>query len=249
MRLRISRELAEEARRYAEGAHDQLAMLAELTETLATTTDIDVALGELGGALTPRLADWCLISLIGPDGMPRHVSAAHRDPERAGDVQRFAELMATGLNAKSIVLAVQRTGRPIRRDGETAAHILERTTDAELATLAERLGYASFLVAPITAPVSHRVLVPSRWSTGRPGGVQRGRRATGTDIGRRAGLAIDNSRALPPAAARRRGAPAEHAHRAADDQRHRAARPLPARAGRRGGRRRLVRRFAQPTGR
>jgi GAF domain-containing protein len=195
LRLRISRELAEEARRHAENAHDQLAMLAELTETLATTTDIDEALGALGTALTPRLADWCLISLIGPDGMPRHLSAAHRDPGRAADVTRFAELMTTGLNAKSIVLAVQRTGRPIRRDGESAANILERTTDAELARIAERLGYASFLVAPITEPVSHRVLGsitlvngPSRAA------FSDADERTGTDIGRRAGLAIDNSR-------------------------------------------------------
>ncbi|GAA3912762.1 SpoIIE family protein phosphatase [Actinoplanes auranticolor] len=195
LRLRISRELADEARRHAETAHDQLAMLAELTETLATTTDIDEALGSLGTALTPRLADWCLISLIGPDGMPRQVSTAHRDPERAADVVRFAELMATGLNAKSIVLAVQGTGRPIRRDGESASNILERTTDTELATIAERLGYASFLVVPITEPVSHRVLGtitlvngPSRAA------FSDADERTGTDIGRRAGLAIDNSR-------------------------------------------------------
>jgi GAF domain-containing protein len=195
LRLRIARELAEEARRHAESAHDQLAMLAELTETLAASTDIDEALSTLGAALTPRLADWCLISLTGPDGMPRHLSAAHRDPARAAEVSRFAELMSTGLNAKSIVLAVQRTGRPIRGDGENAANILERTTDSELALIAERLGYASFLVAPITAPVSHRVLGsitlvngPSRAP------FSDADERTGTDIGRRAGLAIDNSR-------------------------------------------------------
>jgi GAF domain-containing protein len=195
LRLRISRELAEEARRHAESAHDQLAMLAELTETLATTTDIDAALGTLGAALTPRLADWCLITLIGPDGMPRQVSAAHRDPARAADVARFAELMATGLNARSIVLAVQRTGRPIRRDGEIAANILERTTGTEPAAIAERLGYASFLVAPITAPVSHRVLGAVTLVNGpsRAPFTDADER-TGTDIGRRAGLAIDNSR-------------------------------------------------------
>ena len=195
LRLRISRELAEEARRHAENAHNQLAMLAELTETLATTTDIDKALGTLGTALTPRLADWCLISLVGPDDMPRHLSAAHRDPERAADVDRFAELMATGLNAKSIVLAVQRTGRPIRREGESAATMLERITDAELARIAERLGYASFLVVPITAPVSHRVLGSITLVNGpsRAAFTEADER-TGTDIGRRAGLAIDNNR-------------------------------------------------------
>jgi GAF domain-containing protein len=37
LRLRIAREVAEEARRHTENAHEQLAMLAELTETLAAT--------------------------------------------------------------------------------------------------------------------------------------------------------------------------------------------------------------------
>ena len=195
LRLRISRELAEEARRHAESAHDQLAMLAELTETLATTTDIDEALGTLGAALTPRLADWCLITLVGPDGVPRQISAAHRDPARAADVARFAELMTTGLNGESVVLAVQRTGRPIRRAGESAANILERTIDPELAQIAERLGYASFLVAPISEPVSHRVLGALTLVNGssRAAFTEADER-TGTDIGRRAGLALDNSR-------------------------------------------------------
>ncbi|AGZ39509.1 SpoIIE family protein phosphatase [Actinoplanes friuliensis] len=195
LRLRIERELAEEARRHAENAHDQLAMLAELTETLATTIDIDEALSSLGSAVTPRLADWCLISLVDPDGSVRQVSAAHHDPARAEDVTRFAELMTTGLGAKSIVLAVQRTGMAIRRDGETPANILDRTSNPEMADLAARLGYASFVVAPITAPVNHRVLGSITLVNGpsRPPFGDADER-TGTDIGRRAGLALDNSR-------------------------------------------------------
>ena len=195
LRLRISRELAEEARRHAENAHDQLAMLAELTETLAATIDIDEALGRLGSAVTPRLADWCLITLIGPDGRIRQVSAAHHDPARAADVSRFADLMISGLGAKSIVLAVQRTGEPIRRSGETPASILERATDATLADLAGRLGYASFLAVPIKAPVTQRIVGSITLVNGPArAAFSAADERTATDIGRRAGLTIDNSR-------------------------------------------------------
>lgn len=195
LRLRIARELAEEARRNTESAHHQLAMLAELTETLATTTDIDVALSSLGAAVTPRLADWSLIALIGPDGGVRQVAAAHHDPEHAAEVARFGELMVEGLGARSIVLAVQRSGLPIRRADETAADLLERSANPEMAGLAGRLGYSSFLVAPITAPVSHRVLGSITLVNGpsRAAFTEHDER-TATDIGRRAGLAIDNSR-------------------------------------------------------
>ena len=195
LRLRIERELAEEARRIAETAHDQLAMLAELTETLVGTLDIDEAVGRLGAALTPRLADWCLVTLIDQAGNVRRVSASHHDPGSTGDVERFAELMISSLGAKSAVLAVQRTSQPIRRDGETPAMILERTGNAEMAEIAERLGYASFVIVPITAPVSQRTLGSITLVNGssRPSFTEADER-TAMDIGRRAGLAVDNSR-------------------------------------------------------
>jgi GAF domain-containing protein len=195
LRLRIERELAEEARLTAETAHDQLAMLAELTETLVGTLDIDEAVSRLGAAVTPRLADWCLITLMDQAGNVRRVSASHHDPARTGDVDRFAELMVSGLGAKSAVLAVQRTSQPIRRDGETPEKMLERTTNAEMAEISGRLGYASFVIVPITAPVSRRTLGSITLVNGlrRPSFTEADER-TAMDIGRRAGLAVDNSR-------------------------------------------------------
>ena len=195
LRLRISRDLAEQARQHAEFVHAQLAMLAELTQTLAATLDIDEAMRSLAGAVTPRLADWCLISLIEPPGRVRSVAAAHHAEERAADVARFAELMNAGLGAKSVVLAVQRTGQPIRRTDATPDDILERTTNAEMADIASRLGYASHLTVPITAPASQRILGSITLVNGphRAAFTDADVR-TATDIGRRAGLAVDNSR-------------------------------------------------------
>ncbi|MGA5304017.1 SpoIIE family protein phosphatase [Nucisporomicrobium flavum] len=195
LRLRIARDLAEEARRHAESAHDQLAMLAELTETFTTTLDMEEGMRRLAEGVTPRLADWCLVTLVDQNGAVRHVAAAHRDAEAAADVERFAQLMMTGLGARSAILAVQRSGQPIRRDGETADKILARTTTPELAEIADRLGYASFVIAPVTAPVTQRMLgsVTLVNGPGRAPFTEADER-TALDIARRAGLAIDNSR-------------------------------------------------------
>ena len=196
LRLRIARELAEEARRTAESAHDQLAMLAELTDTLVGTLDIDEAVAPLAAALTPRLCDWCLVTLMDQAGNVRRVAASHRDPGSVADILRFAELMVSGLGAKSAVLAVQRTGRPIRRAGQSPESILERTTtDAEMSEIARRLGYAAFLIVAITAPVSRRTLGSITLVNGshRPPFTDSDER-TAVDVGRRAGLAVDNSR-------------------------------------------------------
>jgi GAF domain-containing protein len=195
LRLRISRDLADQARQHAESAQDQLAMLAELTVTLAATLDIDEALRRLAECVTPRLADWCLISLSDVGGRVRQVAAAHHDPARAADVAHFAELMDTGLGAKSVVLSVQRTGTAIRRNGATAADVRARSTHPEMAEIVERLGYAGHLVVPIAAPVNQRVLGSITLANGphRPGFTEADER-TAADIGRRAGLAVDNSR-------------------------------------------------------
>jgi GAF domain-containing protein len=195
LRLRIERELAEEARQTAEIAHDQLAMLAELTETLVGTLDIDETVNRLSSALTPRLADWCLVTLMDQAGNVRRVAAAHHDPDSAGDVARYADLMISSLGAKSAVLAVQRTSQAIRRDGETPEKMLARTTNPEMAEIAARLGYAAFLIVPITAPVSQRTLGSITLVNGlqRPSFSDADER-TAMDIGRRAGLAVDNSR-------------------------------------------------------
>ncbi|MFI5936758.1 SpoIIE family protein phosphatase [Actinoplanes sp. NPDC051494] len=195
LRLRIAREVADEARRHAETAHAQLAMLAELTEAFARTMDVDEGMRLLAAGVVPRLADWCLVTLVDPRGGVRHVAAAHRDVAAKADVERFAELMVSSLGSGSEVLSVQRSGQPVRRVGETPEAMLARTTDPELAGIAARLGYASFVVVPVTAPVSREML----GSITLVNGPERAEFAeaderTAMDIARRAGLSIDNNR-------------------------------------------------------
>ena len=195
LRLRIARELAEEARRQAESAHDQLAMLAELTEALVATLDVEESLHRVARAVTPRLADWCLVSLFDATGGIRRIAAAHRDPGRAADVNRFAELVPSGLREGSILLAVQRTGDPLRAENADPDDMRERTSNGEIVDIATRLGYAAHLTVPVTAPVTHLVLGTITLVNGpdRPAFDDADER-TAMDIGRRAGLSIDNSR-------------------------------------------------------
>ncbi|MGX6602066.1 GAF domain-containing SpoIIE family protein phosphatase [Micromonosporaceae bacterium Da 78-11] len=195
LRLRIERDLADEAREQAESAHGQLAMLAELTERLAATLDVDESLRRLADAVTPRLADWCLITLVDPAGRARQVAAAHHDEQFATDVARFAELMADAFQTNPLLVGVLRTGRPVRHTNATADDARSRNAQEEVVQLALRMGYASHLTAPITAPVSQRVLGTITLLNGvqRAAFTEEDERTT-MDIGRRTGLAIDNSR-------------------------------------------------------
>jgi GAF domain-containing protein len=105
LRLRIERAIADEARRNAESAHDQLSLLGELTEALAAPMDLDEAFGQLGRMVAGRLADWCLVALADSAGTVRHVSAAHSSPAYAQEAARLAELAVTAVpDLKALIL-------------------------------------------------------------------------------------------------------------------------------------------------
>ncbi|XVU26578.1 SpoIIE family protein phosphatase [Actinoplanes sp. CA-054009] len=190
LRLRIAREIADEARRHAESAHDQLILLGELTDALSETMDIDAALTKLGHLVAGRLADWCFIALTDPSGSIRHMSAAHHDPALAEPAGRLTSRARTA-DLKPLLRSVQRTGRPIRRDG-TGGHLL-RQRAPELAAAAAELGVSSLLVVPITAPVTKRVQGLVLLANGAVPFTDAAEQ-TAAEVGRRAGMAVDNSR-------------------------------------------------------
>ncbi|MCY1142838.1 SpoIIE family protein phosphatase [Actinoplanes sp. Pm04-4] len=196
LRLRIAREVADEERRAAESAHGQLTMLGELTDALTATMDIDEALHRLGGMVAGRLADWCFITLAGQSGELRHVSAAHSDPAHAGITSRLAELAHEArLDARSLIRSVPSTGRPVRRDEAGAELLRERFTAAGMTSLADRLGFDSFMIVPISSPVTFRVLGAVLLVNG-PGRApfSDAEQSTAAEVGRRAGMAVDNTR-------------------------------------------------------
>ncbi|MFE9957058.1 SpoIIE family protein phosphatase [Micromonospora sp. NPDC005299] len=194
LRLRIAVRSAEQARRLAEEAHDRLAVLADMSETLGGTLDVATAVDRLGHAMVPLLADWCLITLVDPAGRPRSLSGTHRDPDRSGDLARFAALLATGLGPDSFIRSVLRTGRPVMREATVLAEVERGTSHPELAPLAGRLGFGSHLSVPITGAgvrvIGAVTLVngPSRR------GFDETDLRTALDIGRRASQALGNSR-------------------------------------------------------
>ncbi|MFJ6164758.1 SpoIIE family protein phosphatase [Micromonospora orduensis] len=193
LRLRIALDGAQEARRRVVQAHERLALLAGVSETLADTLDVGVAVRRLATTMVPLLADWCLLTLIGPTGQPREVVAVHRDPARAADVDRFAQLLRTGLSQESVIRAVLRTGQPRLGSAASLADVSRGTTDPEMGAIAERLGITSFLSVPVRA-VGGTVLGAITLVNGTDGQQFDDRDLlTAIDIGRRAGQAIGNS--------------------------------------------------------
>ncbi|MDG4808251.1 SpoIIE family protein phosphatase [Micromonospora sp. WMMD1120] len=193
LRLRIALDGAREAQRLAVQAHERLELLAGVSETLAGTLEVGTALRRLASTMVPPLADWCLLTLIGPTGQHREVVSVHRDPARTEDVSRFGELLRTGLSSESVIRAVLRTGEPRLGSMASLADVTRGTTDPEMTSIAGRLGIASYLSVPVRG-VGGTVLGAITLVNGPQRQPFDDRDLlTAVDIGRRAGQAVGNS--------------------------------------------------------
>lgn len=200
--LRIARaaaeeahQAAEEARHAAESAHHQLELLAELTQSLASTMDVAEAMRRLGDIVTAALADWCVVAITDERGGAARVVAAHRDPDRAADMLRLAEL-TTGSHPdlRAMILAVRARSRTVRSaDGDR--EMRSRISDAELAEVTARAGFGAALIVPVVSPVQRRAL-GAILLVNRPGRPEftAAEESTAAEVGRRAGLAVANGR-------------------------------------------------------
>ncbi|MDP9394565.1 MAG: SpoIIE family protein phosphatase [Actinomycetota bacterium] len=183
------------ARAHAERIQRRLALLADATEALVSTLDVDDAIERLVDVVVPRLADWCVVDLLvdehGSSGAHR-LAAAHVDRRRREALARLKHLQPRRLTELAPVQRVVATGRPVleaRADpGRFATY-----GGPELAACYAELGYASAMVVPLQARRQlFGTLTLVRTDAAEPYGEEE--LALATDLARRASLIVDNAR-------------------------------------------------------
>ena len=97
----------------AEVAGRHLMLLGDINLAMTSTTDVDEAVQRFAELVVPLLADWCLVSVIDPDGTRRDVGRAHRDPGLVGAMHRYADLRVATNNATAPVPRMMRDPRPV----------------------------------------------------------------------------------------------------------------------------------------
>jgi PAS domain S-box-containing protein len=187
--LRVQAEAErEEAYRTAEEARSRLAMLAGVSAALSTTLDVDEALRRMARELVPAAADWCAIDLAGPSGI-RRVAVAHRDPARASALQAVPPTVGLRGTTVSQVLA---SGQPRLFSDIDDERLASLAGSPQRLALLREVGVTSGLVVPMRA----RSRVLGAITLGLVEGDRRYGEEdlqTAADIGRRAGLAVDNA--------------------------------------------------------
>ena len=113
-------------------AQDQIAaaarrdtLLADVTERLTGTLDLEEAVARLGSIVVPRLGDWCVATLVEESGSEtrppalRDVAGWHHDPDQQPLVERFADIRLGRMTQRDFLPAIIASPQPLVASGAT----------------------------------------------------------------------------------------------------------------------------------
>jgi PAS domain S-box-containing protein len=206
VQINIERERALAAERAAraetERARARLSALVDATTQLAATLDLEEVLERLAAISVPRMADWVAINLVDAHGKLYDTTVRHRDGLDQW-VSRFTEIQPRSLNEQSGVYRLIAGGEPLLLSDATPELVSSHFTDPEMVDVVAGLGIGSLMFVPLMSRLNRTVGTMILVAV--PGGRRFNDEdlKAATDLGRRAGLTIDNAQLY------------DHEHRAA----------------------------------
>jgi PAS domain S-box-containing protein len=174
-------------------AMERLRFLAAASTTLSSSLDHRATLVELAQLAVPRLADWCLIEIVGDDGKIEQAANVHADAEKARLTVELRRRYPPEATPKAGVMHVLRKGQPLFAPAVTEELLAQAASDRAHLDLLRALGLRSGMVLPIKIR-DGTVAVLSLFHG------DSGRRYVADDltfaeeVARRAGIAIENAR-------------------------------------------------------
>ncbi|MGZ8739262.1 MAG: GAF domain-containing protein [Gaiellaceae bacterium] len=141
----------EQARAAAERAGARLAVLAEASQTLASTLDYESTLASLASLLVPRFADWYAVDILDDDGLFRRLAVVHSDPAKSEWAQKSRDLYPPDLEEAEGTGRAARTGEAVLYRTISDELLASSTKDSAHYEILHELGMESAMVVPLTA--------------------------------------------------------------------------------------------------
>jgi serine phosphatase RsbU (regulator of sigma subunit)/PAS domain-containing protein len=173
----------------AERSARRLTVLAQVSAELAGTLDARAATAQLPRLVVPALADFCIVTLVEPDGRPRDVGSWHADPAFRALLQRYAAVRLETMPAVSPVARALISGEQVRETGIAVADLLPPGEARDLLTA---LDPETAVVLPLRGRGRILGLLTVYYRPGPP--ILDEDVATAQDVADRTGLALDNAR-------------------------------------------------------
>jgi GAF domain-containing protein len=183
-RIRAQQESARQAAR--------VQFLADATSKLSESLDYQRTLVEVARTAVPDWADWCAIDLVEDDRLHR-LAVEHVDPDKVALAIELEGRYPAQRDASGGAWTVVRTGEPLLVPLVTDEMLEAGARDEEHLRVLRLVQLRSVLLVPLMAHGA--VLGVMTWVMAESDRrYDQGDVAFATDLGRRAGIAIDNSR-------------------------------------------------------
>lgn len=175
-------------------------VLADATAELGSSLDYHATLKSVARLVVPQLADWCIVHVVDDGGEIVTVEAAHRDPEKIARLEELARRYPADPRAPRGVGRIIQTGEPELVSNITDEALVYVARDRDHLELLRSLGFKSYMGVPLVARgrvLGTIVLVAAETIRH----YNESDLAFATELGRRAGIAVDNARLFADAQA------------------------------------------------
>jgi len=195
----------EQALAAAERAGARLAVLAEASQTLASTLDYESTLARLASLLVPRFADWYAADILDDDGLFRRIAVVHSDPAKSEWAAKSRDLYPPDLEEDEGTGRGARTGEAVLYRTISDELLSSSTKDSAHYEILHELGMESAMVVPLTA--AGRTFGGLMLVSSNPARLyDEDDLEFAKHLGRRAAVAVDNARLYRAAEERARAA-------------------------------------------
>jgi PAS domain S-box-containing protein len=170
------------------------AFLADASAILATDLDSEARLTALSHMVVPILADWCVVDLLGDDGVLHRLAAVHADPSLQPTADELVRRYPTlAVDADHTITRALRSGAAWVDPAVPEERFVAEARDPDHLELLRRLGLASEMVVPLIARGRPLGTITLAFATsGRHHTAED--LALAEDLAGRAALALDNAR-------------------------------------------------------
>ena len=169
-------------------------ILAEASAIAVSPLEVGQTLDALVQLLVPRVADWCTVRLVDPEGVPQLMAIAHQDPAAVARARELEARCPPSPSERSVLGEVLGTGASILRPVITDEMLIADARSPEYLAKTRALGLRSSMIVALSARgrTFGLIMLATTERSGRTLDAQD--LALAEEIAGRAALAVDNAR-------------------------------------------------------
>jgi PAS domain S-box-containing protein len=172
---------------------EQAQFLAEVSKILSSTLDYSETLANIARLVVPQLADWFSVDLLNEQGKFELIELSHKDPQKVEWARTLRERFPIDYDAPTGLPHVVRTGQSELLAEIPEEVIMQAVKNEEELAIVREIGFSSVMNVPLVAR-GKTIGVVSFVSAESGKHYDQQDLELAEEIGRRAGVALDNAR-------------------------------------------------------